>query len=638
MTTKLQLAAPIVPTLLTAASAEQRLLAPLTGGASNPLKSKRSEAAGAERPTFAQTLQRKSKAEGSDAAGEAQASVTPARRKDASDEAADEETLVADAPNEDGAADSRDSAIASDDATPTSSDAAVEDDTTSSGTPGADDRRLDGRTDDADAHSSEAQLAAKAPDTDTADHADAALSADKPAAAALDPQSLLAGDEAPSTATNRDSTADPAVVAPDPRTTGATVQATQTDAPRTPASVSRQIAELTRRPLTVDSLNELLLTIDPSVAKRLLRPSSIHASSLAGNGEFKPASTPMSPRVPAINGPAAGLDAAAGIAGLSLDAFNTTPDARGASNSAPNTNAIWNSADAASASKSQAAVPASAATARNTEGRSAPADAARNLSEPSRTSAALAQPIAIEASAVPRTPAPQTDRATAAPSNDTGAARPLTGVSDARSQSTGLGLNNTDTKPAPAREPSPSFEAQMQRGLASAVNQRGGSLLMRLQPEALGQLRIHLDITDAGVNVRMDASSEATVDALRELEAGVRESLDARGLKVDRVEVRLDSSLTPSSVEAKAADAPRETAQPSPQPTDAAADNAGTSGTFADGQSGFNQGQHSNGGSSRDSRSQRFAARAPDPVVPDATSVAQESLNVITRSRVHVLA
>lgn len=163
---------------------------------------------------------------------------------------------------------------------------------------------------------------------------------------------------------------------------------------------------------------------------------------------------------------------------------------------------------------------------------------------------------------------------------------------------------------------------------------------MRLQPEALGQLRIHLDITNAGVNVRLDASSEGAVRSLRDLEADVRASLDAKGLKVDRLEVRLDSSLTPASGETTNAAPARGSALSQPEPdlrTDA--ERAEMSGAFADGQPGFNG---HNGGENQPGRGQQNR-RWPETLNVAAAGVstsgaAQESPNIITRTRVHVLA
>ncbi|MEM1185837.1 MAG: flagellar hook-length control protein FliK [Planctomycetota bacterium] len=79
--------------------------------------------------------------------------------------------------------------------------------------------------------------------------------------------------------------------------------------------------------------------------------------------------------------------------------------------------------------------------------------------------------------------------------------------------------------------------ARVSKGLASLVQTKGGSLTLRLTPHALGDVRVHLRMGDGTVSARVEAETES---ARALLESGVdrlRSALEARGLKVDKVEV-----------------------------------------------------------------------------------------------------
>lgn len=97
--------------------------------------------------------------------------------------------------------------------------------------------------------------------------------------------------------------------------------------------------------------------------------------------------------------------------------------------------------------------------------------------------------------------------------------------------------------PGGGQEP---LAAQVRRGLAAVLRQGGGSVLMRLSPEALGQLRIRLDLDGASVSARFDVGGN---EARRLLEAdlgALRSALEARGLTVEdlRVVVRAEPEAT----------------------------------------------------------------------------------------------
>ncbi|MBL8989958.1 MAG: flagellar hook-length control protein FliK [Phycisphaerae bacterium] len=93
--------------------------------------------------------------------------------------------------------------------------------------------------------------------------------------------------------------------------------------------------------------------------------------------------------------------------------------------------------------------------------------------------------------------------------------------------------------------PSPEvMEAQVARGLAAALQQRGGSVTLRLHPEVLGQLRVQMEVSGGLVSVRLEVGSGQARDLLDATVANLRSSLEAKGLNVAKLEVQVDPSLS----------------------------------------------------------------------------------------------
>lgn len=86
-------------------------------------------------------------------------------------------------------------------------------------------------------------------------------------------------------------------------------------------------------------------------------------------------------------------------------------------------------------------------------------------------------------------------------------------------------------------------EAQFARGLAAVLNQKGGSVTLRLAPESLGQLRVRLETAPGHVAVQFEVGSSSARELLDDSLARLRASLEAKGLTVDRASVVLDPSL-----------------------------------------------------------------------------------------------
>ena len=91
-----------------------------------------------------------------------------------------------------------------------------------------------------------------------------------------------------------------------------------------------------------------------------------------------------------------------------------------------------------------------------------------------------------------------------------------------------------------ARQPSDGASPGAQlaaKGLGILANQRGGAITMRLEPPALGQLRIELQVSQGAVVADFTAAT-AEARALLEANLGMlRERLESQGLSVERITI-----------------------------------------------------------------------------------------------------
>ena len=150
-----------------------------------------------------------------------------------------------------------------------------------------------------------------------------------------------------------------------------------------------------------------------------------------------------------------------------------------------------------------------------------------------------------------------------------GAAAPIEGWSGSAGGRAGLRLRAEVQPSGRAGQGPPDFtsvEAQVSRGMAAVLAQRGGTVALRLQPAALGELRVQLDWEKGSVSVRFVAASEKARGLLEQSLPGLRASLEARGLEVVRVAVE--------SPGAQAADAAKHAAS-GPEQALVAQDHAG---------------------------------------------------------------
>lgn len=82
------------------------------------------------------------------------------------------------------------------------------------------------------------------------------------------------------------------------------------------------------------------------------------------------------------------------------------------------------------------------------------------------------------------------------------------------------------------------FEAVLNKGLAAAIRQGGGSVTLRLQPAALGDLKIKMELEGGRLAAQFEVGTKQARELLDKTMDALRSALEARGLGVDRLDVR----------------------------------------------------------------------------------------------------
>lgn len=113
------------------------------------------------------------------------------------------------------------------------------------------------------------------------------------------------------------------------------------------------------------------------------------------------------------------------------------------------------------------------------------------------------------------------------------------------------------TPPTGASRPDPvAVEAQALRGILASARKNGGVITLRLQPDQLGELRIRIEVHGREVTALIDAGTDPARELLSESRDSLRAALEARGLAVERLEVRHDATLAPRDHDRPAEDSP----------------------------------------------------------------------------------
>jgi len=95
------------------------------------------------------------------------------------------------------------------------------------------------------------------------------------------------------------------------------------------------------------------------------------------------------------------------------------------------------------------------------------------------------------------------------------------------------------------------FTSQTMRGLTALMNQRGGTMTMRLDPPELGALRVQMTIAHGTVSADFQASTPAAQALLDQHLPTLRNSLESQGLTVERMTVHTASSAPQGSAHAQ---------------------------------------------------------------------------------------
>lgn len=120
------------------------------------------------------------------------------------------------------------------------------------------------------------------------------------------------------------------------------------------------------------------------------------------------------------------------------------------------------------------------------------------------------------------------------------AAQPIA-LSTASGSSIAQASTKPSAQPAQLAQPHPPASNQMLRGISSAMKSdaTGGSALISLRPESLGEVNIRVDVQDGQVSATFVASTPMARDLLNRSLVELRELLHSRGLTVDRLDVSL---------------------------------------------------------------------------------------------------
>ena len=149
--------------------------------------------------------------------------------------------------------------------------------------------------------------------------------------------------------------------------------------------------------------------------------------------------------------------------------------------------------------------------------------AARPSTSSTSSASSTSSPIAADSSIVD----PSAGRSSA------GLAKPMSGSVEAQSlPNSSASLAPQDAETGPRRT-----AAGVARGLQALSAQKGGSLIMRLDPPNLGQVRMELNMEAGRVSVLITAAGDTARSLLRDNLGVLRHALEDRGFAVERLAV-----------------------------------------------------------------------------------------------------
>lgn len=96
----------------------------------------------------------------------------------------------------------------------------------------------------------------------------------------------------------------------------------------------------------------------------------------------------------------------------------------------------------------------------------------------------------------------------------------------------------TSVSTTDSSEGSRTFGPQVVRGVMTMLRSNGGSLTMKLNPPALGSLRIQMTVTQDRVSLQFHAQSGETQRLLQSTAESLRSALESQGLKVEQMTIQ----------------------------------------------------------------------------------------------------
>lgn len=335
-------------------------------------------------------------------------------------------------------------------------------------------------------------------------------------------------------------------------------------------SRTSRLAALKTQPLTIDSLNELLVTIDPSLASQILRPTSLSGASREGVVEIvKDAMLQPRPErteTTAVDGEMVDPEADRNGAvrerlgdgsGLASRRETSTPGDHGSFTQRDVTQKLQTEATAKAVVEQRRG---------DTVRERGPVDAAKLAQQGSLNDGALNSVIFAGAAvgalseSLPRESKTSSTGDGTAKTQSTIAAGPTAlggasgsatnqGTSDEQSssllqQGASFGALTDDVEGD--RALNAAVASQLTRGVSAALRQRVGSMVMKLQPESLGQIRVNIDFASTTLNVRFDTASAQASQAIQSAMSELKSSLVSRGYSLGEARVTIDPTLSES--------------------------------------------------------------------------------------------
>ncbi len=91
----------------------------------------------------------------------------------------------------------------------------------------------------------------------------------------------------------------------------------------------------------------------------------------------------------------------------------------------------------------------------------------------------------------------------------------------------------------------PQAATELARVVRSAIGTRNSSMVLRLDPPELGQVRVDVRMQDQTLTLRFHTETQEGYDALRARLDDLRQTLEQQGVQLDRVEVELRQTASP---------------------------------------------------------------------------------------------